>query len=576
MANKRSAASSRGRDLFRTEVSSLLADLGELAGERGPRPVPKAPPPHATEPAAGALEPVAHGSDADAGAVAAEAPSPVGAAGETPAHPESIAEGTPAAASDAPEPAPSTPPEAEAPADEHGAPEVEELISFSPSYLPPLPPVLSPLTAAPEPAAPSGQGFSARELAPPPGPWVAALEPEAAPEPWPSPPEPPAPPEDWVSTPEPAAAPAEWVSPPEPAATPGLWPFMSNLSTAAGGWDSWPEPGAAPDPRTFPHEPADASEQWVSPPAYEPPATGQGWPPPPGEAGTALAPESGRIEPAGPPPPMVWPSTIVGARAEGVPGPAPAAPETETPARDDAEIADTKLPTGEIRASELAAQDQSAPPWRRAPSSQPTRFPALSELPGWRLDGPARRPVSTPALAAGTERDRAQRFRAAPLSDPAATDEREASTADQAPPEAPGVASEVADRLEPRPEGSDERAPERPPTPIPPDTATTSGPGAATSWPAAPAGRRGCPLLPGGQPAPVSTRSWTLASAMQPLAPMAPPAIRAAGVPLPEPSGPVVSRSRSAGINLPFAAVVTALVAVLVVIIVLIVLHPHH
>jgi hypothetical protein len=57
---------------------------------------------------------------------------------------------------------------------------------------------------------------------------------------------------------------------------------------------------------------------------------------------------------------------------------------------------------------------------------------------------------------------------------------------------------------------------------------------------------------------------------------MAPPAIRAAGVPLPEPSGPVVSRSRSTGINLPFAAVVTALVAVLVVIIVLIVLHLHH
>jgi hypothetical protein len=57
---------------------------------------------------------------------------------------------------------------------------------------------------------------------------------------------------------------------------------------------------------------------------------------------------------------------------------------------------------------------------------------------------------------------------------------------------------------------------------------------------------------------------------------MAPPAIRAAGVPLPEPSGPVVSRSRSTGINLPFAAVVTALVVVLVGIIVLIVLDIHH
>src|ERR1039458_8140551 len=125
MANKRSASSSRGRDLFRTEVSSLLADLGELAGERGPRPVPNAPPPHAAEPAAGALGPVAHGTDADAGPAATEAPSPVGAAGETPAPPESIAEVTPAAASDALEPAPSTSPVAEAPPDEHGAPEVE-------------------------------------------------------------------------------------------------------------------------------------------------------------------------------------------------------------------------------------------------------------------------------------------------------------------------------------------------------------------------------------------------------------------------------------------------------------------
>jgi len=42
MANKRSTAGSRGRDLFRTEVSSLLADLGELAGDESR---PPAPPP---------------------------------------------------------------------------------------------------------------------------------------------------------------------------------------------------------------------------------------------------------------------------------------------------------------------------------------------------------------------------------------------------------------------------------------------------------------------------------------------------------------------------------------------------
>src|ERR1035438_9840738 len=135
MANKRSAASSRGRDLFRTEVSSLLADLSELAGEQVAHPVPAETPPVAAEPAVEALGPVAHGTDADADA----APSSGGEAAESPAPPE-----------------------------QDGTPD-EDLISLSPSYLPPLPPVLSPLTAAPEPAAPSGRGSSAAELAPPPG-----------------------------------------------------------------------------------------------------------------------------------------------------------------------------------------------------------------------------------------------------------------------------------------------------------------------------------------------------------------------------------------------------------------------
>src|ERR1035441_928801 len=84
MANKRSASSSRGRDLFRTEVSSLLADLGELAGEPGPHPAPATAHPDAAEPAAEVVEPVAHGTDADA----AQAPSAGGAAEEPPAPPE--------------------------------------------------------------------------------------------------------------------------------------------------------------------------------------------------------------------------------------------------------------------------------------------------------------------------------------------------------------------------------------------------------------------------------------------------------------------------------------------------------
>jgi hypothetical protein len=83
------------------------------------------------------------------------------------------------------------------------------------------------------------------------------------------------------------------------------------------------------------------------------------------------------------------------------------------------------------------------------------------------------------------------------------------------------------------------------------------------------------PLLPGGQAALVSTRPWTRAAAMQPLAPMAPPALRATGASLPEPAGPVLPRRRSSGVNVPFAAVVTVLVVVLAVILVLIFLDLH-
>src|ERR1035437_9321965 len=97
MANKRSAPGSRNRNLFRTEVNSLLADLGELAGEPGPHPPPTAAPPDAAAPTADALEPVAHATDADADA--AEVPSAGGAAEESPAPPESVADVTPPAAS---------------------------------------------------------------------------------------------------------------------------------------------------------------------------------------------------------------------------------------------------------------------------------------------------------------------------------------------------------------------------------------------------------------------------------------------------------------------------------------------
>ncbi|MGD1053168.1 MAG: hypothetical protein ABR950_04995 [Candidatus Dormibacteria bacterium] len=63
---------------------------------------------------------------------------------------------------------------------------------------------------------------------------------------------------------------------------------------------------------------------------------------------------------------------------------------------------------------------------------------------------------------------------------------------------------------------------------------------------------------------------------MLPLAPLAPPATHPGGAALPEAMGPVLSRNRSTGMNLPFGAVVTALVVVLALIIVLIVLGFHH
>ena len=578
MANKRSAASSRGRDLFRAEVSSLLADLGELAGEQGPHPVVAATPPVTAEPAAEVLEPVA-------AEPAAEALKPV-------------VRGTVADAAPAPGPSPGPAGEAEeppAPPEQDDAAD-EELISLSPSYLPPLPPVLSPLTAAPEPAARLGREFSAPPPAPPPGPWAAAPEPEAPP---------------------------ERISPSEPAMVPGLWPFMSNLSTAAGGWNQSTERSAAPDPPTSSPEPAEASEQWVSPPAHESPATGQGWPTPPGDADTAPAPGSGWPLPPGPPPAVEWPSMAGGAPEESAPGPAvppayhhhpapqppmwpspaelppveggddrvgmstppapPPAPETGPPDRGAPEIAGAKLPTGDITAAELAAQDQSAPAWRRAPSPPPSSFPTPAELPGWRLDGPIRRAVSVPGPSDGSGTDGAQRLRAAPPSQPAASGEGDGSTGDPAPPSIPGVSPEAAiatgppaDRWEPAAEGSGERTPAAPPAPIPAtaEVSVTPVPATASSGPAA-AGRPGLPLLPGGQAALVSTRPWTLAAAMQPLAPKAPPALRAPGASLPEAAGPVLPRSRSSGVNVPFAAVVTALVLVLALILVLIFLALH-
>ncbi|MGA8015043.1 MAG: hypothetical protein WCB85_03910 [Candidatus Dormiibacterota bacterium] len=158
MANKRSDGGSRNRDLFRNEVASFLADLGDLAEELAPPARNHAAP----------TEPVA--ADAIAPATAAEeaaAELPIGTQAEvedsqpvdaaiSPAQPEKLEEnavvvtagaetaedpgtdGSPVSATEGP-----PPPTAEIAG--ATAPDllmnIEDLPSFSPSYLPPLPPL---------------------------------------------------------------------------------------------------------------------------------------------------------------------------------------------------------------------------------------------------------------------------------------------------------------------------------------------------------------------------------------------------------------------------------------------------
>jgi hypothetical protein len=62
---------------------------------------------------------------------------------------------------------------------------------------------------------------------------------------------------------------------------------------------------------------------------------------------------------------------------------------------------------------------------------------------------------------------------------------------------------------------------------------------------------------------------------MQPLAPLAPPALRTTGASLPEPAGPVLPRSRSSGIHVPFALVISVLVVLLAAVVVLIFVDLH-
>ncbi len=316
MANKRSAASSRGRDLFRAEVSSLLADLGELAGEPGPHPVPATTPPVTDEPAAQAREAVAARPRCRCGCRAGTwsgwrsgraplspttgrcpgrgAHLPLAQLPPAPSPGRRAADGGPGAGGTVR--VGDSPPRSRLRPHGPGRPHRSRRRLRScgrrwrqPRTGPHLPgrkrALRGPLHLIRWRCRVDGHPRRSRQQRPvagAPHPSLRRLT------------------EEWVAPPEPPAALEQRASPAEPPTITELWPFMSDLSTAAGGWDEWPERSTAPDPPTFPPQPADASEQWVSPPAHEPPATGQGWPPPPESRGRGSATRRRMDPPAGP------------------------------------------------------------------------------------------------------------------------------------------------------------------------------------------------------------------------------------------------------------------------------------
>lgn len=241
MANKRSEGGSRNRDLFRNEVASFLADLGDLAEELAP---PARNHPAETEPAAAeAAAPATAAEEAAAQLPIAtqaevEASQPVDAA-ISPAQPEELEENAvvvTAGAETAEDPgtdgSPVSAPEAQQPptGEIAGATapnllmNIEDLPSFSPSYLPPLPPI--PDNEEPAEAAPPAPVAAAWQER---GPDMAVPETPFSEPGWP------VPPDDFGAPPT-----AHWtlggavVAAPEPAAEP----------------EPEPEHGYRPEPET--------------------------------------------------------------------------------------------------------------------------------------------------------------------------------------------------------------------------------------------------------------------------------------------------------------------------------------
>lgn len=549
MANKRSAAGSRNRDIFRSEVSSLLADLGELAGDESPRPapppaVPTHPPrrtsppspPAPVEPATSLppkfdlpAVPEVELTAPDREDVPAppretdfETPAPAETAAQVPAFqvapppavvPAVAEEGPPAP----PEPGwafpPAPPPLAAAPPEPV---ELDDLPSSSPSYLPPLPPTLPPVA----------------------GPALAPA----------SPPPPALPPE-----PQPPPAAPEWASPWEPVVQPvtsTAWPEAS-ASPGAGTWNDaqmemGPPARAVPEPEAAIHHPAPLPEAWPAPV------------PPPG----AWADAGG-----------IGPSPVSGSTVEPVPDPGTTAPE--------AAATEAAWPWAHEPAPTMApVRTPGLPGWRLRAPSAPTPPPApatLAEAPGWGLkpmagqtpppepigrpfDGPTgdwqetspegADPGTAPAAAGPWEEPEV----AAPAR-PFAVPHESAGEAAEAGPAVAGVTD--IERLR--------------------DALTPATPARSGTVASPPAQRAGLPLLPGGAAAPVSTRPWSISAAMQPLKTVTPAPARAGGggAPVAEPAR-VASPRRSGGMTLPFPVVVAALIFVLAVIVVLIVLDFRH
>ena len=530
MANKRSTAGSRNRDVFRSEVSSLLADLGELAGQESPRPAQRpaaaieTPGPAGPQPPPAPVEEVLPAPQPDAvrpprafvPPVAEEGPpAPPETGWAFPPAPPPIATGTP------------------------GSIELDDLPSSSPSYLPPLPPILPPV------AGPT---------------WA------------PTPPPPPTPPPG----PQPPPVTPEWASPWEPVVQPvtsTAWPEPSS-SPAAGAWSGaqgvmGPPARDVAEPETaIRHHPASLPEAWpapVAPPNAEAEAGAIG---PAPVAGSAVepVPDPGTTGPDAAGAERVWPwedkppPAIAPVRAPRLPGwrlrptSAPVPPP-----------APTTLPETPGWGSDVPADGPGGPPRTLDPAEGGTGQRFRMAPPAGPVPPPE--PVAQPLGGATTDGWETSPARADQGPSPAA----EASWGG---PEVPASARPLA-----LPPDSDVGLP--PPGPpvagvtdierireaLTPATPARTGIGAPP-----PGQRAGLPLLPGGTVATVSTRPWSIGAAMQPLKTVTPAPSRAGGGgPVAEPVR-VAPSKRSGGINLPFPVVVAVLIAVLAVIVVLILL----